>query len=643
MGHHARRSRSLRYYIGMGALVLGLGVVAPQAVAATATTADITDPDSYRCSQSGFVTFETLPDGTNLAPTAINGVQFTTTNGYTWLVGDFATGGYNGKYPNGAYTSQGTHWAWLGPNQGSGRIDFINGSTSYVSLLISGTLTPVQLDAYGSDGTLLATAGPAPANTGTGHMSELKVARDTADVAYIIVHDSGNYFLVDSICTNAPGVPRNTLDDFKQDKKADGTDVTWAKNRLYELPSCATMAAEGCAITAFTDVFSSYGMRTLPDGATTDPGTMNHYLGVKGGHSGCSLFWAPAARSLGYKLLINDPSSTALATRIKHIDDALAAGNLVIAGIGGHYVVFYEKAPQPAADGSPDYLIADPARYKPDHTGMTLSRAYPKKTIKQLDSILQVIVIENKAAKPGRAWAITAHSPVQMLITDPARARTGYDPATKGFMSEIEGSSYGVEQGLVDDTGELPPQEDVLSFGQSEMEEGTYRVDVIGTGVGHYRLDFAVSGGPDDNFLQSVEGEAITGQTDTYLVSMSNGKPIAVRRDVKVEIKPGADPAPISVGAKGVLPVAIMSSPTFDARAVDVKTLRFGPAGAAPLDKQPQPTDVNGDGFADLVVHFDNLRTGIPQGATQACLTGILAGGVTIFGCDQVVTVPPSQ
>src|SRR2546427_5221236 len=96
MGRHRRRPRYLRRYIGVAVLVLGLGLIAPPAVAATATTTDIADPDSYRCSQSGFISFETLPDGTTLAPTTINGVQFTTTNGYTWLVGDFATGSYNG-------------------------------------------------------------------------------------------------------------------------------------------------------------------------------------------------------------------------------------------------------------------------------------------------------------------------------------------------------------------------------------------------------------------------------------------------------------------------------------------------------------------------------------------------------------------
>jgi hypothetical protein len=172
----------------------------------SATVTDIANPDAYTCSQAGSVDFEAFPDGTNLSSGTIAGVQFTTTNGYTWLVGDFDTGQYNGKYPSGAYTSDGKHWAWLGVSQGSGRIDFPRGPASYFSLLVSDN-TPVSLDAYDSGGHLLATAGPAPTNIWTGHMAELRITRATRDMAYVVVHDAGNYFEIDDVCTNAPGTP----------------------------------------------------------------------------------------------------------------------------------------------------------------------------------------------------------------------------------------------------------------------------------------------------------------------------------------------------------------------------------------------------------------------------------------------------
>ena len=63
----------------------------------------------------------------------------------------------------------------------------------------------MYLDAYNSSNTLLAEAGPAASNVDTGTMDQLLVTRATPDVAYVIVHDTGNYFAVDSVCTDAAG------------------------------------------------------------------------------------------------------------------------------------------------------------------------------------------------------------------------------------------------------------------------------------------------------------------------------------------------------------------------------------------------------------------------------------------------------
>jgi RHS repeat-associated protein len=191
----------------VGILVAPTILTSTSASAATLTGLDTPgiNPDSYSCSQPGYIDFENLADGYVLSPNTINGIHFTTTNGYTWLVGDFSTGLYNGKYPNGPYTSQGNHWAWLGQNEGAGRVDFNNGPASYFSLLTSAN-TPVQLDAYDTSNSLLGTAGPVQPNINTGKMDQLSVSSTASNIAYVIVHDSGNFFLVDGMCTNAPGV-----------------------------------------------------------------------------------------------------------------------------------------------------------------------------------------------------------------------------------------------------------------------------------------------------------------------------------------------------------------------------------------------------------------------------------------------------
>ncbi len=186
------------------------------------TSTERVDPDTFSCPQAGLINFEQLADQTDLGVESFPGVEFTTTGGYTWLVGDFDTGAYNGKYPSGVYTSQGTHWAWLGPNQGSGIIDFTYGNASYVSLLVSANST-IYLDAYDASGSLLETASSAGVNTNTGQMDVLTVQRSQRDIATVIVHDAGNYFLVDSLCTDSRGAQFT-------DQDQDGIPDTWETN-----------------------------------------------------------------------------------------------------------------------------------------------------------------------------------------------------------------------------------------------------------------------------------------------------------------------------------------------------------------------------------------------------------------------------
>ena len=86
-----------------------------------------------------------------------------------------------------------------------------------------------------------------------------------------------------------------------------------------------------------------------------------------------------------------------------------------------------------------------------------------------------------------------------------------------------------------------------------------------------------------------------------------------------------------------------MGSAEFGVTTVNVATLQFGSGGAAPahdlsaLDANADHlTDVNGDGFLDLVVHFKTEASGLTSDDTQACMYGQTTAGVELEGYDSI-------
>ena len=140
--------------------------------------------------------FEGGPDAAAISST-IPGMFFTTTQGFDWIYGDKTTGNYNVyPYGSGAYVCNGNVFAWLGPNQGQGRIDFTGATARKISMLTS-TYSGLWLRAYDENGQLL-DSDYEPDNLGTHQLSELTVSAPS--IAYVLVHDAGNYWLIDDLC-----------------------------------------------------------------------------------------------------------------------------------------------------------------------------------------------------------------------------------------------------------------------------------------------------------------------------------------------------------------------------------------------------------------------------------------------------------
>ncbi len=108
----------------------------------------------------------------------------------------------------------------------------------------------------------------------------------------------------------------------------------------------------------------------------------------------------------------------------------------------------------------------------------------------------------------------------------------------------------------------------------------------------------------------------------------------AASRSVEIAIRPGEGAAAVRPGSRGVIPVAVLGSASFDVHAIDPTTLAFGPAGAAPAHRAGgHLADVNADGRTDLLSHYRSDETGVARGDLGACLSGETFDGVRFEGC----------
>lgn len=172
-----------------------------------------------------FIGFEQYYGGFQMRrATDISGILFDS----NWGVGDFRERNsdgspyYNGKYPiDGGFTCDGWNFVYLGRYIDSGRIDFIIGGATFVSLLASTqgisypiTTHGIKLEAYDINDNLVDIA-PIPvrpyqsgftrSNYNTGYMDKVTVSSNIPNIAYVIVTGSANYFLIDDIVTDSPG------------------------------------------------------------------------------------------------------------------------------------------------------------------------------------------------------------------------------------------------------------------------------------------------------------------------------------------------------------------------------------------------------------------------------------------------------
>jgi probable HAF family extracellular repeat protein len=108
---------------------------------------------------------------------------------------------------------------------------------------------------------------------------------------------------------------------------------------------------------------------------------------------------------------------------------------------------------------------------------------------------------------------------------------------------------------------------------------------------------------------------------------------------VTLDIKPGEFPNSINLKSKGKIPVATLTTNTFDATTVKASTVRFGHTGDEAAPVVVSVKDANADGRPDLLLSFNIQDTGIQCGVKSASLTGKTVSEEAIRGADSIVTI----
>ena len=111
-----------------------------------------------------------------------------------------------------------------------------------------------------------------------------------------------------------------------------------------------------------------------------------------------------------------------------------------------------------------------------------------------------------------------------------------------------------------------------------------------------------------------------------------------------IDIKPCSDPNSINLKSKGVVPVAVLSTETFDATTVDPVEVKFADASPVRWTVEDVGSDCGADdGLDDLLFHFKTQELDLDEDSTEGVLTGYTFDGEFIWGCDTVKIVPKKK
>lgn len=170
---------------------------------------------------------------------------------------------------------------------------------------------------------------------------------------------------------------------------------------------------------------------------------------------------------------------------------------------------------------------------------------------------------------------------------------------------------------------------------QDAVQIGSDMLDFV-EGVAMQGNRVVVSG-----YTQGTLAGTVSGDQDGFLSLFTEDS-----IQVQIDIKPEGDDNCINNNGHGVIPVAVLGGETFDVAMVDEFSLQLDGADVRVKGKSGNAgsySDVNGDGFVDLVVQIEDTDGVYDLGDSVGTLTGYLKpdyGGHLIQGSDSICIVP---
>lgn len=169
----------------------------------------------------------------------------------------------------------------------------------------------------------------------------------------------------------------------------------------------------------------------------------------------------------------------------------------------------------------------------------------------------------------------------------------------------------------------------------------TFSPDFTGYSDVYGGFDFLNTLTLTDFYLTDQDGNRVP---FTYTSSSGITYPSTGPFPISIDIKPGSDSNCFNQNEKGVIPAAILGSADFDVTQIDIQSLGLQGLSVKVAGKSnnylAHYDDVNGDGYTDLVVQFQDSDQWTASGNGYASITGMLSDGTAIQGQDLICIVP---